>query len=51
MKAFVKRAVQFRRSTPRDDLEEMHRRVRQSHDLQEGLAARRERRPAKFTGE
>ena len=44
MKAFVKRAVQFRKATPRDDLEEMHRRVRQSHDLQEGLAARRERR-------
>jgi enoyl-CoA hydratase/carnithine racemase len=51
MKAFVKRAVQFRRAMPRDDLEEMHRRVRQSHDLQEGLAARRERRPAKFKGE
>src|SRR5215471_20473846 len=31
MKAFVKRAVQFRKSIPRDDLEEMHRRVRQSH--------------------
>src|SRR5215831_4857820 len=31
MKAFVKRAVQFRRTAPRDDLEEMHRRVRQSH--------------------
>jgi len=51
MKAFVKRAVQFRKTTPRDDLEEMHRRVRQSHDLQEGLAARRERRPPKFKGE
>ncbi len=51
MKAFVKRAVQFRKTTPRDDLEEMHRRVRQSRDLQEGLAARRERRAAKFRGE
>ena len=51
MKAFVKRAVQFRKATPRDDLEGMHRRIRQSRDLQEGLAARRERRPAKFTGE
>jgi enoyl-CoA hydratase/carnithine racemase len=51
MKAFVKRAVQFRKQTPRDDLEEMHRQIRQSRDLQEGLAARRERRPPKFTGE
>lgn len=51
MKAFVKRAVQFRKTTPRDDLEGMHRRIRQSRDLQEGLAARRERRPPKFTGE
>jgi len=50
MKAFVKRAVQFRKATPREDLEDMHRRVRQSDDLKEGLAARRERRPAKFTG-
>lgn len=50
MKAFVKRAVQFRKATPRDDLEEMHRQVRQSDDLKEGLAARRERRPPKFTG-
>ena len=50
MKAFVKRAVQFRKTTPRDDLEEMHRQVRQSDDLKEGLAARRERRPPKFTG-
>jgi enoyl-CoA hydratase/carnithine racemase len=45
MKAFVKRAVQFRKTTPRDDLEAMHRTIRQSRDLQEGLAARRERRP------
>jgi enoyl-CoA hydratase/carnithine racemase len=51
MKAFVKRAVQFRKTTPRDDLEAMHRRVRQSADLQEGLAARRERRPPRFRGE
>ena len=51
MKAFVRRAVQFRKTTPRDDLEGMHRRIRQSRDLQEGLAARRERRPPKFTGE
>ena len=51
MKAFVKRAVQFRKTTPRDDLEAMHRTIRQSRDLQEGLAARRERRPPKFTGE
>ena len=51
MKAFVRRAVQFRKTMPRDDLEGMHRRIRQSRDLQEGLAARRERRPPKFTGE
>ena len=51
MKAFVKRAVQFRKTTPRDDLEAMHRQIRQSQDLQEGLAARRERRPPRFKGE
>jgi hypothetical protein len=51
LKAFVKRAVQFRKATPREDLEGMHRRIRQSRDLQEGLAARRERRPPRFTGE
>lgn len=50
MKAFVQRAVGFRRNTPREDLEEMHRVVRSSADLQEGLAAQRERRPPKFIG-
>jgi enoyl-CoA hydratase/carnithine racemase len=50
MKAFVRRAVQFRQSLPREDLEALHREVRQSHDLQEGLAARREKRPPKFLG-
>lgn len=50
MKAFVQRAISFRRSTPRDDLEELHRQVRTSHDLVEGLAARREKRPPKFQG-
>lgn len=51
MKAFVQRAVSFRRGTPKDDLEEMHRKVRSSKDLQEGLAAQRERRPPQFRGE
>jgi enoyl-CoA hydratase/carnithine racemase len=51
MKAFVKRAVEIRRTLQRDDLEAMHRRIRQSRDLQEGLAARRERRAPRFTGE
>lgn len=50
MKAFVQRAVGFRRDTPRDDLEEMHRVVRSSKDLKEGLAAQRERRQPKFIG-
>lgn len=50
MKAFVQRAVSFRRSILRDDLEEMHRQVRMSQDLSEGLAARREKRPPKFQG-
>jgi hypothetical protein len=50
MKAFVQRAIAFRRTTPRDDLEELHRRVRMSQDLSEGLAARREKRPPKFQG-
>lgn len=50
MKAFVQRAMAFRRSIPRDDLEELHRQVRTSYDLSEGLAARREKRPPKFQG-
>jgi enoyl-CoA hydratase/carnithine racemase len=51
MKAFVQRATSLHRSLPREDLEEMHRRVRSSADLQEGLAAQRERRAPKFRGE
>src|SRR5689334_15607932 len=50
MKAFVQRAISLRRSIPRDDLEEMHRQIRMSQDLSEGLAARREKRPPKFQG-
>ena len=50
MKAFVRRASSLHRTLPRDDLEEMHRRVRASEDLQEGLAAQRERRAPRFTG-
>jgi enoyl-CoA hydratase/carnithine racemase len=51
MKAFVRRAASGYRTLARDDLEEMHRRVRMSADLQEGLAAQRERRPPRFRGE
>jgi enoyl-CoA hydratase/carnithine racemase len=51
MKAFVRRASGGYRTLPRDDLEEIHRRVRMSADLQEGLAAQRERRPPRFRGE
>jgi len=51
MKAFVQRAMSIRRDAlPREDLEAMHRQVRASHDLQEGLAARREKRPPAFQG-
>jgi len=50
MKAFVQRAASLHRSLPREDLEELHRRVRSSADLQEGLAARREKRRPRFTG-
>jgi len=50
MKAFVRRALETRRETPRDDLEQMHRQVRQSEDFSEGLAAQRERRPPRFRG-
>ena len=50
MKAFVQRATALRRTLPRDDLEELHRRVRMSQDLSEGLAARREKRQPKFQG-
>lgn len=51
MKAFIQRGMELRRMVPRDDLLEMHRRVRQSADLREGLAARREKRAPKFRGE
>ncbi len=50
MKAAIHRASSFRRTIPRDDLEAMARQVRSSHDLQEGLAAQRERRAPRFTG-
>jgi enoyl-CoA hydratase/carnithine racemase len=51
MKAFVQRAMSLRRDAlPREDLEAMHRQVRASDDLQEGLAARREKRPPAFRG-
>src|SRR5262245_48575084 len=50
MKAFVQRATSLQRTLDRQDLEEMHRRVRSSADLQEGLTAQRERRAPKFRG-
>ncbi len=51
MKAFIRRAAEQRKSWRRDDLDELHRRVRASADLREGLAAQRERRPPVFKGE
>jgi len=51
MKAFVQRTVAHRRELRRDDLEDLARRVGASQDLQEGLAAQRERRRAIFRGE
>jgi enoyl-CoA hydratase/carnithine racemase len=50
MKASVQRLAEQRRAIERDDLEELARRVRASADLQEGLAAQRERRPPLFRG-
>jgi enoyl-CoA hydratase/carnithine racemase len=50
MKAFVQRLADERRAIRRDDLEELARRVRASADVQEGLAAQRERRPPSFRG-
>jgi enoyl-CoA hydratase/carnithine racemase len=51
MKAFVQRAMSIRRDAlPREDLEEMHRQVRASADLQEGLAALAEKRTPNFRG-
>ena len=51
MKAFVQRTVGHRRELVRADLEELARQVRTSRDLQEGLAAQRERRVPTFRGE
>src|SRR5213594_272226 len=51
MKAFVQRAGDERRQWRRDDLEALERRVRESSDVREGLAAQRERRPPLFKGE
>jgi enoyl-CoA hydratase/carnithine racemase len=50
MKASAQRLAEQRRSIPRDDLEELSRQVRASSDLQEGLAAQRERRAPVFRG-
>jgi enoyl-CoA hydratase/carnithine racemase len=49
VKAFAQRSK--RRDLPRADLDELDRRVRSSADLQEGLAARFERRTPMFRGE
>ena len=50
MKAFVQRAASLRRELPRDDLEEMHRQIRASADLVEGLEARAQKRRPRFRG-
>ena len=50
MKASAQRLAEQRRAIARDDLEELSRQVRASADLQEGLAAQRERRPPVFRG-
>ena len=50
MKASAQRLAEQRRSIQRDDLEELARQVRASADLQEGLAAQRERRAPVFRG-
>ena len=49
VKAFAQRSK--RRDLPREDLDELDRRVRMSADLQEGLAARSDRRTPVFRGE
>jgi enoyl-CoA hydratase/carnithine racemase len=49
VKAFAQRSK--RRDLPRTDLDELDRRVRMSADLQEGLAARTERRTPVFRGD
>jgi enoyl-CoA hydratase/carnithine racemase len=50
MKASAQRLAEQRRSIQRDDLEDLSRQVRASADLQEGLAAQRERRAPVFRG-
>ena len=50
MKASAQRLAEQRRAIARDDLEELARQVRASADLQEGLAAQRERRTPVFRG-
>jgi enoyl-CoA hydratase/carnithine racemase len=50
MKASAQRLAEQRRAIARDDLEELARQVRASADLQEGLAAQRERRAPVFRG-
>ena len=50
MKASAQRLAEQRRAIQRDDLEELSLQVRASADLQEGLAAQRERRPPVFRG-
>ncbi len=50
MKATIHRVGSQRQAIPRDDLEALARQVRSSADLQEGLAAQRERRPPRFQG-
>jgi enoyl-CoA hydratase/carnithine racemase len=51
MKAFVRRASEWRRAERRDDLETLFRQVQGSADAREGLAAQRERRKPVFRGD
>ncbi len=51
MKAVMLRQMAFRDTIPHDDLLPLLRAARLSRDAQEGIAARLEKRPARFTGE
>ena len=51
MKGLLVRQMAFRGGIPHDDIDDLIQAARESNDAKEGIAARLEKREARFTGE